>query len=541
MFPAFVRRFWLRASRAGAATGATALSTLAPLQARWQRLSTRHQHWGINILIGLCIETLVHIAGHNLHWPAVVAAQDRGLDTMTRLHAWACEDPSPGGSSLQRLLHCPDTQPGRPAPVLLDIDEATWRDPAWDGGEPVRAPRQRLLELAQQAFALDASSVVMDVAVEELRSGTPAGEALRAEDQAFAHGLSALLPHMKPGQVLVLVRTVRPPFPAGPAAPWPVLRRSPAVDEVVAASGGRIVLAAPYFRVDPDRLTRSWVQASTVCLMPASGDGQLAVLPSVQWLLHARALGLATPAWRQASLEASVAAPAACPDPARQPATAPAEQASHEAHEAMRRFGEAVLAASPAQARPLLAQALPDPHHDLANRVVFRMSPAGGSLLSVPALQWLDQPATQLAAPFGELVKGRVVIIGQTHSGAADFFQTPLGEMAGAIVLANAIDSMQAFGQLGQPSPLVMAAVSLLLIVAVGYVFARWDSVIGTLVATALVVLTAGVASFLLFAQGVWLDVAAPILGIQLHRLWASFEEQQHFRRLKKEHGHAHG
>ena len=29
-------------------------------------------------------------------------------------------------------------------------------------------------------------------------------------------------------------------------------------------------------------------------------------------------------------------------------------------------------------------------------------------------------------------------------------------------------------------------------------------------------VLTAGVASFLLFAQGVWLDVAAPILGIQL-------------------------
>ena len=131
----------------------------------------------------------------------------------------------------------------------------------------------------------------------------------------------------------------------------------------------------------------------------------------------------------------------------------------------MRRFGEAVLAASPAQARPLLAQALPDPHHDLANRVVFRMSPAGGSLLSVPALQWLDQPATQLAAPFGELVKGRVVIIGQTHSGAADFFQTPLGEMAGAIVLANAIDSMQAFGQLGQPSPLVMAAVSLLLIV----------------------------------------------------------------------------
>ena len=105
----------------------------------------------------------------------------------------------------------------------------------------------------------------------------------------------------------------------------------------------------------------------------------------------------------------------------------------------------------------------------------------------------------------------------------------------------RAIDSMQAFGQLGQPSPLVMAAVSLLLIVAVGYVFARWDSVIGTLVATALVVLTAGVASFLLFAQGVWLDVAAPILGIQLHRLWASFEEQQHFRRLKKEHGHAHG
>ena len=138
MFPAFVRRFWLRASRAGAAAGATALSTLAPLQARWQRLSTRHQHWGINILIGLCIETLVHIAGHNLHWPAVVAAQDRGLDTMTRLHAWACEDPSPGGSPLQRLLHCPDTQPGRPAPNNPLRDDPAWGAAYfWRDGAPV--------------------------------------------------------------------------------------------------------------------------------------------------------------------------------------------------------------------------------------------------------------------------------------------------------------------------------------------------------------------------------------------------------------------
>ena len=104
----------------------------------------------------------------------------------------------------------------------------------------------------------------MDVAVESFCSGTPAGEALRAEDQALRPwpvGLAAA--HEARAGPGAGPHGARPSPPA-----WQPLARAPAL-----AGGGRVSRPrrpdrpgrAPHFRVDPDRITCSWVQASTVC------------------------------------------------------------------------------------------------------------------------------------------------------------------------------------------------------------------------------------------------------------------------------------
>ena len=90
------------------------------------------------------------------------------------------------------------------------------------------------------------------------------------------------------------------------------------------------------------------------------------------------------------------------------------------------------------------------------------------------------------------------------------------------------------------PGALEFWGLALLLIVVVGYVFARWNSATATLLGSLLVLLIAGLYSFLRFRDGVWLDFAAPLIGIQLHSWWAGFEERQHMAQLARQ-AHPHG
>ena len=165
---------------------------------------------------------------------------------------------------------------------------------------------------------------------------------------------------------------------------------------------------------------------------------------------------------------------------------------------------------------------------DIANRIVFRF----------PRNFIERMPATLLLmagqADYSKLLGGRVVVMGQTFSESKDFFETPHHRMAGAELLVNAIDSMLQFQLLRPPSPWVTFGVSLLLIIVVGYVYARCDSATGAYVSIALVLLVGGGASFFYFAHGVWLDFAAPILAIQIHRAIAAMEESHHLKRLRK-------
>lgn len=481
---------------------------MQPLRRRWMALSGRQQHWLINIAIGVMIELVVHLLAHTWHWAPLVVAQNGALDGMMRASA----------AAYTGAVTTPDM-------LLVEIDDAVWRSPRWGGGEPHRAPRDQLARLIERALAGGARQVVLDILIE----GTPQGEALE-EDLRFASALEGLLATGKlgAGQQLVLVRTLRPPYPLarltmGAAAAGsrhaegylPELRESPALDAVVARSGGRIVVAAPYFRYSTDHVVRDWQLLQVVCQRRTGADGVLRTVPSVQLAVAAHALGVAAP---QLPWHSDAEPPAPCrPFPTTPPvdagaldalerqATSPAQLdriVDTELQRSWERLREAFQARSLALPQHALA------HDALGNRVVFRFArpPA-----VVGALGLLD----------GERqvdVDGRVVVIGQTYTEVPDMHRTPLGTMPGVVVLMNAIDSMTRHQVVEPPPWYATWGLALALIVGAGYAFARLDSFVASWVATLVVIALLYPLSYFTFKHGVWLDFALPLIGIQMHR-----------------------
>ncbi len=514
-----------------------------PLHRRWLRLERRNQHWIAAIVLGVLIELVLHLGGHVWHWSLLAAAQNSALDAMMRLDAVLRAAP----------------EPGLPRFALVDVDDETWRSAAWGGGEPVQAPRDALLGLVRQAFAAGSRQVVLDVIVEDAAIhgiDGPLARALREEDRRFADGLHALLddPAFDAGRQLILVRSLRAPLartsgagPAGggaatgpgatgrPGNPLPTLRRSEAVDAVVAASGGRITLAAPYFHYSPDRVLRDWLLFQIVCQPghDASGSGRLRVVASVQLAASARHFGVAPAAVTGDALPATACA--AEIGSGGGAGTTPAVGAFSEAYwEGLRR----AYTASPACARtPRCRDATLPPLarlDALANRILFRVgeeSRAGAGALPLvtrlPAADLLaDDARGGPSAARRALLSDRVTVIGQSHGEARDRHLTPLGEMPGALVLINAIDSMSRHQVLTAPSAVTTWTIAMVLIVAVAWLFVRWDTIVAAYLGAIVVVLSAGVGSYLWFAHGVWLDFALPLVGVQVHRLTQMWEER---------------
>ena len=484
--------------------------------ALWRASSPRTRHWWVNIGIGVAIVSALNWASHGMHLSFVVNAQNGAFDRMMRASAAAASDG--GDSPLQAKL------------VLVDIDDQTWRDPRWGGGEPARAPRDALATLIEGAFQRGATQVVLDVAIE----GATGRDADLADDRLFAARMQAMLaaPWFGADRQLVLVRTLRPPLPvqrkllaeaSRGETPFTEgyldeLREAPPLDSVIGRSSGRIVVAAPFFSLSPDHVLRDWQLLQVVCERRAAGaEGAVLVVPSVQLAVAARHFGLAAGA---APWQIGAAAGRCTPfpaDPARAMRSAEAREAAlgllaqveaataaswHATHQAFAQIGVGMSAQVPRV-------------HDLGNRVVFR---------------WANPPNV---VPANELLhgqvrhdlKGRIVVIGQSNVETVDHQLTPLGDMPGCVVLLNAIDSMIRYRVIETPSAWITVPLAFAMIVVVGYAFARWNSLAGTLVATGVIIAVLPWASFSLFKHGVWLDFALPLLGIQVHKMITSLEE----------------
>ena len=111
-----------------------------------------------------------------------------------------------------------------------------------------------------------------------------------------------------------------------------------------------------------------------------------------------------------------------------------------------------------------------------------------------------------------------VVIIGGSYEVGGDFHNTPLGRMPGALVIANAVDTMQTCGIL-QPLPgPVNLLLTLLALVAFSALFARLSGWRAFWPMILLLALLLGPCCLWLLKRGIWLNLAAPLGVIWLHK-----------------------
>jgi hypothetical protein len=129
-----------------------------------------------------------------------------------------------------------------------------------------------------------------------------------------------------------------------------------------------------------------------------------------------------------------------------------------------------------------------------------------------------------------------IVLIGGTYKGARDVYRTPLGEMAGVELLAQAIetDLHEGVEETGDFWKLVVdiLAGALVILLWKSKVLARSMSVrTFFLVSLAVLGVAFGLFSKFLFQHGIWMDSVAIVLGVFIHQVWEEFEkiaEQEH-------------
>jgi CHASE2 domain-containing sensor protein len=129
---------------------------------------------------------------------------------------------------------------------------------------------------------------------------------------------------------------------------------------------------------------------------------------------------------------------------------------------------------------------------------------------------------------------GHIVIIGGSFSEGRDLFPTPIGQMPGALILVNAIHSLLQYGELGPPPLWLTLMLQVLLILIISLVFSRFDTFWGLLVSGGVVILLLLPVSIWVFRYGVWVDIALPLLAVQLHHMAAEFRENDALQESKR-------
>jgi CHASE2 domain-containing sensor protein len=141
--------------------------------------------------------------------------------------------------------------------------------------------------------------------------------------------------------------------------------------------------------------------------------------------------------------------------------------------------------------------------------------------VQVPLLTVLSAAAiTEAVQPLDPgLAHGHLVVIGASHAEGRDLYDTPLGLMPGALIVANAVLSLDSHGELRGPGLPTTLAVETLLIVALSLLFARFGGFWAGLGGGALVLFGLLPLSLWLIADGWWLNYAIPLLAIQAYQM----------------------
>ena len=384
----------------------------------------------------------------------------------------------------------PRNASGRLAPiVIVDIDDETYR--SW--GEPQQTPRDKLALLLKKALDGGAAVVVVDVDLSRAGPDAAADQALvkvlAAEQQAAAAA-------RRPSRLVLTRRLVKA---SGDESSW--MRKLYFEGQPDRPTP---LIGTATFVVDNDRIVRRWRLVETACR-----DGQSFAAYSVQVVVAAALFG---------------------------------QQAVSRIQEGTNAFEKAACATGPKQLHEAEALtlsptfAIPIDDESIVSRMRFEFDWDRDRMMGqLKALQGFSQyvlsklPASLVLsasdASAQRAFTNAIALIGATHYDALDNHETPVGQMPGVMLEANAIYSLLDHGVMEAPPVWLKVLVELLLIVLLAGVFTflslRYTFWVGLVV----ICIALFPIALLLFRYGWWFDYATPMLGPIAHQF---FERKLH-------------
>ncbi|OQW91163.1 MAG: hypothetical protein BWK78_05360 [Thiotrichaceae bacterium IS1] len=152
---------------------------------------------------------------------------------------------------------------------------------------------------------------------------------------------------------------------------------------------------------------------------------------------------------------------------------------------------------------------------------------------------YLEQVKSSRKNLLGGRIRDSIVIIGGSHTDAQDIHRTPLGEMPGEFVIANAIYSFLSYGEIRGTSVLEILGFKILLIV----LFVAMATFINNMFVSKLpsvlrywriviIILVTAIEWFALqmwfstelLKEGVWFDFSIPLVAILFHHIASQFQ-----------------
>jgi CHASE2 domain-containing sensor protein len=426
--------------------------------------TTLAAHLRQNLTIGLAIIVLLFLAQD---LAVVRDARDKSLDWLIRInHGLA---PAAGAHA-------------RPV-VFYDIDEQTYT--RWN--EPFHIPRAKLARLIDAAAAGRPAALVIDIELD--RAAGP-------EDQLLLDSLRRATAS-NPAMALIVVKSFRA-RQDGDGAPYLQARRS-FLDQADPAPAYHP--ASPVFERDDDGQVRRWRIWQGAC----DERGKPMLIPSVQVLVLAALNGPA--AFERLQQALAEARPEACAASGKR--AAPVDLGAHVLQVDRDRFSQRILYTFPWQMRDGEARA----------EIAFGGRPT--KLLDIVPAYTITEGDRRLT-----LAPGHLAVIGASYGDARDLAETPLGTMPGSLVLINAIESLLLHGQLSTPPLWLQLLSGSVMLVAVSLIFMRFTSLLGTLVATAVIIVLLVPLSMLFYRYGVWIDFAVPVIAVKGFTMIEEYRER---------------
>jgi len=388
--------------------------------------------------------------------------------------------------------------------ALIEIDQQAYR--TW--GSPVLTPRDKLKDLIEAAVNGGASVIAVDILLSWWSDGcihevgkTAACSASdsRADDE-LANYLKSLNDREDDKAPLIILTR------AYMSDDESFLVRPPSFLDKVLIEEKNVFWSSTFFKIESDDIRRRWQLASLVCQ-----DEHLTVVPSMQLLV---ALG---------QLYAN--------DNAVQVIREFKQKLNNWASELSCDVsaGTTIPKLCQAQNCPDLTIKLPQKNGirddedviDLAGgrdteRVVYRFAPDDD--LNSQRRELIDTETALTILKDGADVVNQIVFIGNTHQDSGDLHPIPIRDnyVSGVYILANAVDTVLRFGQFKLQVWHYKFIVSLFVIVIATVCFAWFGIVRAFLFSTIIVFVVLSALSGQALHHGIGIDMALPLLTIQV-------------------------